>query len=42
MSLKTGREVGGNRGSFLVNLGSFGADQREARWGANLVLGFPS
>jgi hypothetical protein len=31
MSLKTGREVGGSRVSFLVICGSFGADQREAR-----------
>jgi hypothetical protein len=31
MSLKTGREVGGSRVSFLVSFGSFGADHREAR-----------
>jgi alpha-glucosidase len=31
MSLKTGREVGGSRVSFLVIFRSFGADQREAR-----------
>jgi hypothetical protein len=42
MSLKTGREVGGSRVSFLMILGSFGADQREARRAPSLVLVFPS
>src|SRR5581483_4172578 len=40
MSLKTEREAGGSRVSFLMNLGSFRADQREARRAPKLALVF--
>ena len=42
MSLKTGREIGVSRVSFLVIFGLSGADQREALRASNLILGFPS